>query len=203
MHLLLVEMKSSSDRGNVGGGAAAASKQVVNLVEERERGMLPFCVSMCLVRGWWGDKRGHSLVRVTGVDRLVSRHLAFLCPPLNPAHTQVLKRAKLISFISSPLLLFVFVSNFVTWSGGSTSLVYQTFAFWKVSVFRMLEKDGFYRPAWRAQHIFSKILLTEIFLDLTVNKSCSLGPCHHGTARPLPAERGSACSVEGRCEYIE
>ena len=46
MHLLLVEMKSSSNRGNVGGGAAAAtaSKQVVNLVEERERGMLPFCV---------------------------------------------------------------------------------------------------------------------------------------------------------------
>jgi hypothetical protein len=48
-------MKSSSDRGNVAGGAAAAaaaSKQVVNLVEERERGMLPFCVSVCLMRGW-------------------------------------------------------------------------------------------------------------------------------------------------------
>ena len=51
---------------------------------ERERGMLPFCVSMCLVRGCREDKRGHSLVRVTGVDRLVSRHLAFLCPPTPP-----------------------------------------------------------------------------------------------------------------------
>jgi hypothetical protein len=62
MHLLLVEMKLSSDRGNVGGGAAAAaaSKQVVNLVEERERGMLPFCVSMCLMKG--GERASGDIV---------------------------------------------------------------------------------------------------------------------------------------------
>ena len=105
MHLLLVEMKSSSDRGNVGGGAAAAaatSKQVVNLVEERERerGMLPFCVSMCLMRGWREGKRGQSGQGDGGrSSRLASPRISLPPPTPNPAHTQMLKRLKLISYV--------------------------------------------------------------------------------------------------------
>ena len=30
-----------------------------------------------------------------------------------------------------------------------------------------------------------------------------VGPCHHGMARPQVADGGTACNMEGSCEYIE
>ena len=30
-----------------------------------------------------------------------------------------------------------------------------------------------------------------------------VGPCHHGMARPQVADGGTACHIEGSCEYIE
>jgi hypothetical protein len=31
----------------------------------------------------------------------------------------------------------------------------------------------------------------------------SVGPCHHGMARPQDADGGTASNMEGSCEYIE
>jgi hypothetical protein len=54
----------------------------------------------------------------------------------------------------------------------------------------------------KGQEIF--LLSKASKLGLGTNKfSYRVGPCHHGLARPQVADRRTASSMEGSCEYIE
>jgi len=62
-------------------------------------------------------------------------------------------------------------------------------------------------------HFISRIIFREkkrpqssSLCSLTINKCntpWSVGPCHHGMARPQVADGGTASDMEGSCEYIE
>jgi len=42
-----------------------------------------------------------------------------------------------------------------------------------------------------------------IYLQYTEAQPRQVGPCHHGVARPQTADGGTACTMEGSCEYSE
>ena len=53
-------------------------------------------------------------------------------------------------------------------------------------------------------YITQKVKIIVIYKQTVMLSTCDKwGSCHHGMARAQVADRGTACSMEGSCGYIE